>query len=158
MGLLVDLKKEYNETMADIKGVYIRIETLQVFPKMNAIRANVTGFVSPESGYVMKQAAIAEVKEVEQFFFSNEILNGTTVLMERDETMPPVIQTGQEPHPIFRDYYTIYMKNEDGSIKDEFIDLDITDYQGIYSIFYDKIKEHEFRFENIRDVLIDPEV
>ena len=157
MGLLIDIGAAYNETMAPIKDMYIRIETLQIFPKLNAIRANITGFVSQESGYVMKQAEIAEVKEAENFFFTNEVLNGTTVLMDRDGSIPPIIQTGQEPHPIFRDYYTIYMLDSEGNVKEEFKGIEVFDYQAIYNLFYNKIKDFEPRFENIRDVLIDPE-
>ena len=157
MGLLVDIDGAYNETMTLVKDVYIRIETLQIFPKQYAIRANVTGFVSPESGYIMKRAEIAEVKEIENFFFTNEVLNGVTSLMNRDESIPP-IQTVQEPYPIYRDYYTIYMKDNEGNFKEGMEEISITDYGSIYSLFYDKIKEHEDRFENIRDVLNDPEV
>jgi len=158
MGLLVDIKKEYNDTMADLENVYIRIETLQIFPKQNAIRANITGFINPQSGYVMKEKEIAEVKEVENFFFTNEILNGETIdILQRDETIPP-IQTTQEPIPVYRDYYTLYMLNEDGNIKPEYENIKIWDIQKIYSLFYEKIKLYENRFENIRDVLKDPEV
>lgn len=157
MGLLVDIKKEYNNTMADVTDVYIRVDSLTIYPKHNAIKAYITGYVNPESGYVMKSAQLAEVKKIEPFFYTNEILNGYTTLMNRDETIP-VPQTGQEPIPLFADWYTIYMYNEDGSLKTEFAGVELWDYDSIYSIFYNKIKEHEFRFENIRDVLDDPEV
>ena len=157
MGLLVDIKKEYNETMSDVTDVYIRIETLQIFPKQHAVRANITGFVSAESGYIMKESNIADVKNMEEFFFTNEILNGELMnILGRDNVIPP--QTFQEPHPIFRDYYTIWLLDADGNVKPEYKDIKIHDTEAIYGMFYNKIKSFEHRFENVRDVLIDPEI
>lgn len=152
MGLIVDIKGDYNFTRTDLKDVYIRIETLQVYPKQNAVRANVTGFINKESGQLMKQVEIAGVKEVEEFFFTNEILNGMSApIFDRDSFIPP--QTGQEPQPVFRDYYTIYLKDAEGNVKNEYKDLLLVDYEGIYSTFYLKMRQFETRFTNIRDDL-----
>lgn len=158
MGLLVDIAKKYNETRADIKDAYIRIETYQVWPKFHTMRLNVSGYVNKESGYRMKEKEIAEVKEVEEFFFANECLNGETVAtMGRGEIIPPE-QTINEPIVIFREYYTLRFLNKDGTFKDEYKNLKITDYEALHRLAYDKLKQFEPRFTNVRNVIDDPKI
>lgn len=156
MGLLVDLDKTYNKTRSDLKDVYIRIDTLHVFPRRHAIRANVSGYVNKDSGYMLKKLDIEEVRAVEQFFYTNPILNGDRVksMGGRDEVVPP--QTINEPEPVFRDYYTIYLLDEDGNLYPEWKDVKLFDVDTIFGIFYERMKEHESRFKNIRDVIDDP--
>jgi hypothetical protein len=153
MGLQVDLTKYHNATMADIKDVYLRIETLQVFPKHGFIRFVVTGYVSEASGAVMKSQEISQVTAIQDVFFTRELLAGASLAeLGRDEMIPPP-QTSSEPVPIFREYYSIYMRDQEGTVKPEFAGISISDSAAIHKAVYQVLKQGEPRFQNIRDVI-----
>ena len=153
MGLLVDLSKYHNATMADIKDVYLRIETLQVFPKHGFVRFVITGYVSESSGAVMKSQEISQVTAIQDVFFTRELLAGATLSeLGRDEMIPPP-QTSAEPVPVFREYYSIYMRDQVGNVKPEFSSVSISDSAAIHQAVYQILKREEPRFQNIRDVI-----
>jgi hypothetical protein len=153
MGLLVDLAKEHNFTMSTVTDVYVRIETLQVFPRYGFIKFTVVGYVNEESGKVMKEQQIAEVLALQDVFYTTELLSGVDLQqLSRDEFIPPP-QTISEPVPIFREYYSIYMKDAVGNVKNEFVGIDIADMEAVFQAVYAVLKAEEPRFVNSRDVL-----
>lgn len=153
MGLLVDLAKEHNYTMSAVTDAYMRIETFQVFPRYGFIKFTVVGYVNEESGKVMKEQQIAEVLALQDVFYTTELLSGVDLQqLSRDEFIPPP-QTTSEPVPIFREYYSIYMKDAEGNIKDEFVGIDLTDMEAVFQAVYAILKAEEPRFINPRDVL-----
>jgi hypothetical protein len=153
MGLLVDLAKEHNFTMSAVTDAYVRIETLQVFPRYGFIKFTVVGYVNEESGKVMKEQQIAEVLALQDMFYTTELLSGVDLQqLSRDEFIPPP-QTISEPVPIFREYYSIYMKDAEGNIKPELTGIEMTDMEHIFQSVYAILKAEETRFVNSRDVI-----
>ena len=158
MGLQVKLLAKDNMTMSDIENVYIRLETLQIFPKYGFIKFVATGYINEESGSVMKSQEIADVSALQDVFYTTELLSGVDLQqLSRDEFIPPP-QTASEPLPIFRDYYSIYLKDADGNVKTPFVGIDLTDTDAIYGSVYSILKTEETRFIDSRDMLIDPEL
>jgi hypothetical protein len=72
--------------------------------------------------------------------------------LSRDEFIPP-LQTTSEPVPIFREYYSIYMKDAEGNVKDVCVGIDIVDMEAVFQAVYAVLKAEEPRFVNSRDVL-----
>ena len=48
------------------------------------------------------------------------------------------------------------MYDNKGNVKSEFENIKLVEYDKIFGLFYNKLKKYETRFENIRDVIIDP--
>lgn len=145
MALIADIEK--TQLFTEVKDVYLRINSIRIYPMYNMIKISVAGY--PITASREKIRLIEEQQETllrEKVFIepNDEIVGGSAlldVLDERDGYNEPPYDA-QYPVHIWYDTYTIDIKP----------DMDLNDKAGLYERLYSLIKKDD-RLSNLRDDL-----
>lgn len=150
MAILVDIDAAYSPLKTSLKGLYLRLDWVKVYPKYKIVKFIVKGYLDDVSGKSMRDVEYEQFKYIDAIFKTNsvEVANGEVLIDSsryRDNFTTPG-SSGNEPMALWEDVYS--MKVAD--IPVSALDVDV-----LYPYLYTALKADP-RFSNVRDELSEP--